>query len=124
MIEIGERTSIGESVVLHCDPSYPLTISHDVRVEALCVLHGCAIGNGTTIGTQTVILNGARIGNGCTVAAGSVITENKEFADGSVIAGAPAKLIQKEDVDATLAHARDKAAKLADIRRSAARNRQ
>jgi carbonic anhydrase/acetyltransferase-like protein (isoleucine patch superfamily) len=93
-ITIGRNSNVQEGAVLHTDPGYRLTIADDVTIGHQAMLHGCAIGEGTTVGMQAVILNGARIGRNCLVGAGALVTEGKEFPDNSLIIGVPAKVVR------------------------------
>ena len=101
-ITVGLNSNVQDGSVLHTDPGYPLNIGDNVTVGHLCMLHGCAVGDGSLIGIGSVILNGARIGRNCLVGAGSLITEGKEFPDGSMILGRPgrvARQLKPEDID-------------------------
>lgn len=100
-ITIGRNSNVQEGAVLHTDPGYRLTVAEDVTIGHQAMLHGCAIGAGTTVGMQAVILNGAKIGRNCLVGAGALVTEGKEFPDNSLILGVPAKVVRtltEEDI--------------------------
>lgn len=115
-ILIGTGSVIGEGVVIHCDPGFPMTLGANVVVERLAMMHGCTIGDGTRVGIQAVVMNGAVIGKNCVVTAGALVTEGKIFPDGSIITGAPAKVYidttghqdlfaaEQERVEASFAH--------------------
>jgi carbonic anhydrase/acetyltransferase-like protein (isoleucine patch superfamily) len=94
-IAIGERSNVQDSVVMHTDPGFPLTIGADVSVGHQAMLHGCTVGEGALIGIQAIILNGAIIGKGCLVGAGALVTEDKVFPEGCLIIGAPAKVVRE-----------------------------
>jgi carbonic anhydrase/acetyltransferase-like protein (isoleucine patch superfamily) len=93
-ITVGRNSNVQEGAVLHTDPGYRLTIEDDVTIGHQAMLHGCSIGQGTTVGMQAVVLNGARIGRNCLVGAGALVTEGKEFPDNSLILGVPAKAVR------------------------------
>jgi carbonic anhydrase/acetyltransferase-like protein (isoleucine patch superfamily) len=93
-IRIGDRSNVQESVVMHVDPGFPLTIGDDVTVGHGAIVHGCTVGDGSLIGMGATILNGAKIGRFCLVGANALVTEGKEFPDNSLIVGAPAKAIR------------------------------
>jgi carbonic anhydrase/acetyltransferase-like protein (isoleucine patch superfamily) len=93
-ITIGRNSNVQEGAVLHTDPGFELTIADDVTIGHQAMLHGCSIGQGTTVGMQAVILNGARIGRNCLVGAGALVTEGKEFPDNALILGVPAKAVR------------------------------
>ena len=96
-LEVGERSNIQESAMLHTDPGFPLAVGPDVTVGHHAILHGCTVGVGTLVGMGATVLNGARIGAGCIVGANALVTENKEFPDNTLIVGAPAKAVRTLD---------------------------
>jgi len=59
-IEIGERSNVQDSAVLHTDPGFALTVGRDVTVGHKAMLHGCTIGDNTLIGIGSTVLNAAR----------------------------------------------------------------
>ena len=91
-IAIGKRTNIQDNCVLHADPGFPLTLGADVTVGHGAILHGCTVGDNTTIGMGAVLLNGARIGRDCIVGAGALVTQNAQIPDGSLVIGSPARV--------------------------------
>ena len=93
-IEVGDRSNIQDSSVLHTDPGYPLTIGRGVTVGHKVMLHGCTIDANSLVGIGSIILNGAVIGSNCIVGANSLVTENKAFPDGSLILGSPARAVR------------------------------
>jgi len=93
-IRIGDRSNVQESVVMHVDPGFPLTIGDDVTVGHGAIVHGCTVGDGSLIGMGATILNGAKIGRSCLVGANALVTEGKEFPDNSLIVGSPAKAVR------------------------------
>lgn len=119
IIAVGARSNVQDSVVMHTDPGFPLTVGADVSIGHQAMVHGCTVGDGTLIGIQAVILNGAVIGKGCWVAAGALVTERKVFPDGCFIVGAPAKAMRalsSEESDGLLKTAADYAQRAAYYR--------
>lgn len=90
-IRIGEETSIQDNSVLHLDEGIPLTIGDRVTVGHSVVLHGCTVEDDCLIGIGAIILNGARIGKGAVVAAGSLVAEGAEVPPATLVMGVPAK---------------------------------
>jgi len=95
LIEIGERTNIQDSCVLHTDIGFPMAIGDGCTVGHMAMLHGCTIGPNTLIGIGATLLNGARIGANCIVGAHSLITEGKEFPDNSLVMGSPGRVVRE-----------------------------
>ena len=97
LITIGTRANVQDGAVLHTDQGVPLTIGTDVTIGHKVMLHGCAIGDGSLIGINSVVLNGARIGRCCLIGANSLIPEGKEIPDFSLVMGSPGKVIRQLD---------------------------
>jgi carbonic anhydrase/acetyltransferase-like protein (isoleucine patch superfamily) len=90
-ITIGKETNIQDGSVLHgtfgkyaCEVGDRVTIGHSV------ILHGCKIGNKSLIGMGAIVMDGAEIGENSVVGAGSLVTEGKKFPPHSLIVGRPA----------------------------------
>jgi len=94
-IHVGEGSNVQDGSVLHTDPGYPLKIGKNVTIGHLVMLHGCTIGDNSSIGIGAVILNNAKIGNNCIIGAKALITENKEIPDNSLVVGSPGKIIRE-----------------------------
>lgn len=90
-IRIGADTNIQDNSVLHLDEGVPLTIGDRVTVGHSVVLHGCVIEDDSLIGIGAIILNGARIGKGAVVAAGALVAEGTEVPPATLVVGVPAK---------------------------------
>lgn len=93
-ITIGEGCNIQDGSVLHVDPGYPMTLGRMVSVGHKAMLHGCAIGDGSLIGINSVIMNGARVGAGTLVGANTLIAEGKEIPEGVLVLGSPGKVVR------------------------------
>src|SRR5467141_3281090 len=90
-ISIGEGSNIQDGSVLHVDPGFPMTLGRMVSIGHKVMLHGCTIGDGSLIGTNTLI------------------TEGKEIPDGVLVLGSPGKIVRTltpEDKDYLLGVAR------------------
>ncbi|AGH95503.1 gamma carbonic anhydrase family protein [Pseudobdellovibrio exovorus] len=90
-ITIGTETNIQDGSVLHgtygkyaCEIGDRVTIGHSV------VLHGCKIGTRCLIGMGSIVMDGAEVGEFSVVGAGSLVTEGKKFPPRSLIVGRPA----------------------------------
>jgi len=92
-IRIGDETSIQDNTVLHVDhDKYPLIIGNRVTVGHSVVLHGCEVSDGALIGIGAIVLNGARIGKYAVVASGALVPEGMEVPDGMLVMGTPARV--------------------------------
>src|SRR5262249_42141177 len=60
-IRVGNETSIQDNSVLHVDRlQYPCIVGNRVTVGHSVVLHGCEVADGALIGIGAVVLNGAK----------------------------------------------------------------
>jgi carbonic anhydrase/acetyltransferase-like protein (isoleucine patch superfamily) len=92
-IRIGEETNVQDNSVLHVDAGlYPLTLGNRVTVGHSVVLHGCTVEDESLIGIGAVVLNGVTVGAGSVVAAGAVVPEGMQIPAGSMVMGVPAKV--------------------------------
>lgn len=99
-ITVGRETNIQDGSVLHgtfgkfgCEIGDRVTIGHSV------VLHGCKIGTRCLIGMGSIVMDGAEIGEFSVVGAGSLVTEGKKFPPRSLIVGRPAVFKRTLDED-------------------------
>ncbi len=67
---IEERSSVGHSVVVHCD----------------------RVGRGSLLGNNCTVLNGVTVGEECLVAANSAVLAGAQIPGGSFVTGAPAQV--------------------------------
>jgi len=92
-IVLGRGCNVQDCAVLHSDV-FPTVLGDYVTVGHGAIVHGCTVGEGSTVGMGAVILNGARIGKDCMVAGGSVVTGKTDAPDGSLLVGSPAKVVR------------------------------
>lgn len=92
-IRIGEETNVQDNSVLHVDEGpFPLTLGDRVTVGHSVVLHGCTVEDESLIGIGAVVLNGVVVGAGSVIAAGAVVPEGMQIPPGSMVMGVPAKI--------------------------------
>ncbi|MFW6206386.1 MAG: gamma carbonic anhydrase family protein [Gemmatimonadota bacterium] len=91
-IRVGRRTSVQENCVIHVGHWGPTIVGDDCTVGHGAMFECCTIGDGTTVGMNSVILQNAVIGSRCVIAAGAVVLARSEIPDRSVVAGVPAKV--------------------------------
>jgi carbonic anhydrase/acetyltransferase-like protein (isoleucine patch superfamily) len=94
LITVGEESNIQDNSVLHLDEGVPLVIGDRVTVGHSVVLHGCVIEDESLIGIGAIVLNHARIGKGAVVAAGCLVPEGMQVAPGMLVMGVPAKVFR------------------------------
>ncbi len=90
VITIGDRVYLGHDITV-------LTTTHDIgphdqRCQGTRTA-AVSIGNGSWVGTGTLILPGVHIGAGCVVAAGAVVTES--VPDDMLVGGVPAHTLRR-----------------------------
>ena len=93
-IRIGEKTSVQDNCVLHCDDESPMIIGENVTIGHGAIVHGATIGNNVLIGMGAIILNGAKIGDNAVIGAGAVVKENADIPAASLAVGVPAKVVR------------------------------
>ena len=93
-IRIGEKTSVQDNCVLHCDDESPMVIGENVTIGHGAIVHGATIGDNVLIGMGAIILNGAKIGDNAVIGAGAVVKENADIPAGSLAVGVPAKVVR------------------------------
>jgi carbonic anhydrase/acetyltransferase-like protein (isoleucine patch superfamily) len=92
-IRVGDETSIQDNCVLHVDHDiFPCIVGNRVTVGHSVVLHGCEVADDALIGIGAVILNGAKIGSGAVIAAGALVPEGMEIPTNMLAMGTPAKV--------------------------------
>ena len=92
-ITIGDETNIQDGSVLHVEHElHELVIGNRVTVGHSVVLHGCNVADDCLIGIGAIVLNGARIGAGSVIAAGALVPEGMEIPPASLAMGVPAKV--------------------------------
>ncbi len=94
-INVGYRTNIQDTAVVHADPGAPAHIGHDVVVGHGAIVHGAYIGNHTLIGMRSTVLNHAKVGDYCIIGAHALVPEGMEIPDYSLVMGVPAKVVKQ-----------------------------
>jgi maltose O-acetyltransferase len=85
-VYIGPRTLIAQNVSIHTEDHGPAGNRFAYKKSPI------SIGSDVWIGAGVVITSGVSLGNGVTVGANSVVT--KSFGNGATIAGVPARVIK------------------------------
>ena len=89
-ITVGEGTNIQDNAVLHDRTVLGkyCTVGHGA------IVHGCAVGDGCTLGMGCIVLSGAVLGDNCLVGAGALVTGKTNAPAGSLLLGSPAKILR------------------------------
>ena len=123
-ITIGAGTNIQDLSVLHVshktaeDPNgAPLTIGERVTVGHSVVLHGCTIGDECLIGMGSIIMDKAVVEPLVLLGAGSLVPEGKTLQSGYLYLGRPAKQLRLLTAE-ELAYFNDSAAHYIELARS------
>lgn len=92
-IRIGKETNIQDGTVIHGTLNQSSTqVGDRVTIGHSVVLHGCEIGSLCLIGMGAILLDHAKIPERCMVGAGSLVTLGAEFEPGTLILGSPARI--------------------------------
>lgn len=94
-IQIGNRSNIQDTAVLHADPNDPTIIGNDVTIGHGAIVHGATVGDGSLIGMRATVLNKAVIGKNCIIGANALVPEGMQIPDYSLVVGIPAKIIRQ-----------------------------
>lgn len=91
-IRVGDEVSIQDNAVVHVTSGlHPTVIGDRVTIGHSVVLHGCTIAGDAIIGMGAIVMDRAVIGKNCIVGAGALVTPGTEVEDGYLVLGSPAK---------------------------------
>ena len=94
-IIIGDETNIQDGSIVHGTyKKCGAKIGNRVTVGHSVILHGCSIGDLCLIGMGSIVMDLAIIGEKCMVGAGTLIVEESKFPPGVLILGRPGKIIR------------------------------
>lgn len=92
-IRVGSETSIQDNTVIHVTHDrYATTVGNRVTVGHSVVLHGCSIGDLCIIGMGAIVLDQVEVGERCIVGAGALLTPGTKVPPGHLVVGAPARV--------------------------------
>lgn len=94
-IIIGASSSIQDNSVIHCTEGLSYTrVGERVTVGHSVILHGCTIHDEVLIGMGAVVLDEVVVESGAIVAAGTVIPPRKVVRAGTLVAGNPMRILR------------------------------
>lgn len=91
-VVIGKGSAVLDLALVEAPRGRPVVIGDGCIISHGARLHGCSIGNDSTVGIAAVVLDGATIGEKSVVAAGSLVPPGAKIPPGSFILGAPGKI--------------------------------
>ncbi|MFF5018212.1 gamma carbonic anhydrase family protein [Streptomyces sp. NPDC001165] len=91
-ITVRADANVQDSVTLHADPGFPVSVGERVSIGHNAVVHGATVEDDCLIGMGATVLNGAVIGAGSLVAAQALVPQGMVVPPGSLVAGVPAKV--------------------------------
>jgi len=95
-IRIGDEVSVQDNTVVHVTAGrHPTIVGDRVTIGHSVVLHGCTVGDQCLIGMGAVIMDRAQIGKNCVVGAGALVTPGTEIPEGHLALGSPAKVTRE-----------------------------
>ena len=94
-ITVGENTNIQDGSIVHISEKFPTIIGKNVTVGHKSIIHGCEIGDNTSIGMGSIVLDRAKVGEFTLLGAGSLVPPGKEIPSGVLAMGSPAKVIRE-----------------------------
>ncbi|MAV92230.1 MAG: gamma carbonic anhydrase family protein [Bdellovibrionaceae bacterium] len=94
-IAIGDETNIQDGTVIHGTfEKAAAQIGNRVTIGHSVILHGCRVDDLCLIGMGSILMDDSHIPERCVVGAGSLVTEGSKFESGWLILGRPAKTIR------------------------------
>jgi gamma-carbonic anhydrase len=91
-IRIGSETSVQDNTVVHVTSGrHPTLVGDRVTVGHSVVLHGCVVEDECIIGMGAIVMDRARVGPRCIVGAGALVTPGTEIPEGHLVIGSPAR---------------------------------
>lgn len=95
-IRIGDEVSIQDNAVVHVTGGvHPTIVGNRVTIGHSVVLHGCTVGDSCIIGMGAVVMDRAVVGKNCIVGAGALVTPGTEIPEGHLALGSPARPTKK-----------------------------
>jgi carbonic anhydrase/acetyltransferase-like protein (isoleucine patch superfamily) len=91
-IRIGDEVSVQDNTVIHVSSGTCATVvGNRVTIGHSVILHGCTIEDQCIIGMGAVVMDRARVARRSIVGAGALVTPGSEFPEGHLIIGSPAR---------------------------------
>ncbi len=91
-IRIGDEVSLQDNTVVHVTSGrHPTIVGNRVTVGHSVVLHGCTIEDRCIIGMGAIVMDRAHIGSDCIVGAGALVTPGTDIPSGHLALGSPAR---------------------------------
>jgi carbonic anhydrase/acetyltransferase-like protein (isoleucine patch superfamily) len=91
-IRIGDEVSLQDNTVIHVTSGrHPTIVGDRVTVGHSVVLHGCTVESSCIIGMGAVVMDEAHVGARSIVGAGALVTPGTKIEPGYLVLGSPAR---------------------------------
>jgi carbonic anhydrase/acetyltransferase-like protein (isoleucine patch superfamily) len=91
-IRIGDEVSVQDNTVVHVSSGVcPTVVGNRVTIGHSVILHGCTVEDQCIIGMGAIVMDRARIGRRSIVGAGALVTPGTEIPEGHLVIGSPAR---------------------------------
>lgn len=91
-ILIRKGSNVQDNCVFHADRGFEIELGENVSIGHSAIIHGCKIGDNTTVGMGAVIMNGASVGKNCLIGAMALVPAGVVIQDNSLVVGIPGKI--------------------------------
>jgi phenylacetic acid degradation protein len=115
-VQIGDRTSVQENVVIHARENGETIVGSNVQLGHGCLLHNCTVKDNAVVGVGAILTDFSIVGDWAIIGEGAVV--RGEVPDGTIAVGVPAKVIGNvsDQHKAEWQYYKDKYAELASVR--------
>jgi carbonic anhydrase/acetyltransferase-like protein (isoleucine patch superfamily) len=112
-VVVGKGSAVLDLALIEAPKGRPVTVGDGCVISHGARLHGCSIGNDSTVGIAAIVLDGATIGEKSVVAAGSLVPPGAKIPSGSFVLGTPGRITRQTSQN-DLARLREELRALAD----------
>ncbi len=95
VIEVGDRTSVQDGVVVHCTASVPTLIGSRCVIGHRAHLEGCTVEDDCLVGAGSILLHRVVVRTGALVGAGAVVARGTEVPSRAMALGVPARIRER-----------------------------
>ncbi len=92
---IGRGSAVLDLALVEAPKGRSVSVGEGCIISHGALLHGCSVGNDSTVGIGAIVLDGASIGEKSVVAAGTLIPPGAKIPSGSFVLGVPGKIVRQ-----------------------------